>query len=128
MNEFPQIRDIAIEDYIIEIKKSIDNKNYFLEEPWSVKSNFLNVYFGENIFWLDKKLLNNIKYLREYCVKNEIMNDINEFPECETPKDLILTVVDVTDEYSRYKISEMITDELIEDRDFVVKLLKKNID
>ena len=38
--------------------KLIDNKNYFLEEPWSVKSNFLNVYFGENIFWLDKKLLN----------------------------------------------------------------------
>lgn len=28
MNEFPQIRDITIDDYILEIKKSIDNKNY----------------------------------------------------------------------------------------------------
>lgn len=28
MNEFPQIRDITIDDYILEIKKSIGNKNY----------------------------------------------------------------------------------------------------
>lgn len=28
MNEFPQIRDITIDDYIFEIKKSIDNKHY----------------------------------------------------------------------------------------------------
>ena len=38
--------------------KLIDNKNYFMEDPWSNKSNFINVFLGENIFWLNKNFIN----------------------------------------------------------------------
>lgn len=69
MNEFPQIRDITIDDYVDEIKKSIDNKNYLSALSVSLmipdickKVSFENLSYVE---WFNKYVFKNY-YNTEY--------------------------------------------------------------
>ena len=90
------------------------------------KDNYIDlyIYLFKMCDILDKDLLNNIRYLREYFIKKEYINSLNDYPECETPKELILKVLDNIGKCF-FAFPEYITDDLIKDRDFIVKLLNK---
>ena len=84
MNDFPQIRDILIDDYIIEIKKSINDKNYLsalsvaLMIPDICKKNSTEnlsyaQWFNEYVF----KEYYNIEYVEEP-VKKDRSYELNQ--------------------------------------------------
>lgn len=132
------IDDVTKKPIIYDLRKNIkyasDRIKYdldFVSELFNIKNkkSIIDLYIDlmdlENDFYLTE-LFSDVKYLRNFLVKAGLMNDVNDYPEYKESKDLTLKIY-YNGDYSHYK-NKLLTDDFMKDRDFVIRLLKDNID
>ena len=124
--------------YLLASNRLLNDKN-FISKVFNFDANltleemYIKVldYYGllkkdfdtKEIFPLPIDKLNNVNILRHYLVKKKYLKKVNDYGECQTSAELICAVSKKKSSLT-YEFHNILTDELMSNRDFVINLLK----